>query len=155
MTPAVSPDLRERPGLSERTMALFGEAGVLRTTLLQAGFRACSPAALLINAGPHPDLGTFADRCQAFAAALPAGNDGLIVTIVPPYRKDLEEWRHDAAAAGLLRFTKQAALAWGPRHIRVNMIEAAPDAPDADIAAAILALFDLPCVTGQSWHLGS
>ena len=138
-----------------RTVAFFGEAAHLRAALLDAGFREATPAALLVNAGSHPDLDMVVARCRMFAQTIPAGEEALIVTIVTPARRTLDEWQADAHATGLLSFTRQAALAWGPRHIRVNMIEAAPDAPDADVAAAILALIDLPSVTGQSWHLGA
>ena len=138
-----------------RTMALFGEADGLRAALQQGGFREASPAALLVNADPRPDLAAVASRCERFVHALAGNDEGLIVTIVPPPGKSLDDWQADASAAGLLSFTRQAALTWGPRHIRVNMIEAAADAPDADIAAAVLALVDLPCVTGQSWRLGA
>jgi NAD(P)-dependent dehydrogenase (short-subunit alcohol dehydrogenase family) len=89
----------------------------------------------------------------------------------------LRDFARHAAAATLWAFTRQAALEWAPRRIRVNAVglgvapfgpfeaddqagrgaatcPAAPSGP-AGIAATILAMAEMPSMTGQIIRLGA
>jgi len=134
---------------------LFGGNPAIETALYEAGFRPGAPAGLLVSAEAEPDLAAIAARCLAFADALPSGQEGLIVTILPRPPGGMEAWQAGATAAGLQQLTRDAALAWGPRHIRVNMIEFLHDTPPADVAATLLLLTRLPSMTGQTIRLGA
>ncbi len=144
------------PGIAiPRTAMLFGNNPAIEAALAQAGFRQGAPAELLVNAEAAPDLAAVAARCLAFAEALPAGQEGLIVTVVTRPTGGLADWQAGATAAGLQQFTRTAALAWGPRRIRVNMIEILHKVPEADVASALLLMTRLPSMTGQTISLGS
>lgn len=138
-----------------RTAMLFGCHAAIEAALSQAGFRAGAPAGLLVNAEAAPDLAAIAARCRAFAEALPSGQEGLIVTIVTKPPGGMTAWPAGATAAGLEYFTRTAALDWGPRRIRVNMIEVRDDVPQDDVAAAVLLMTRLPSMTGQTISLGA
>ena len=140
-----------------------------------SGALAASPyeVRLLVNADPVPDSAAIIARCQKFAEQGP----GLIVTLLPSAPPGLSDFALHAAVATLWAFTRQAALEWAPRKIRVNAIGlgAAPfgpsEAPDqagrgaaempalpatlADIARTIRAIADLPSMTGQLIRLGA
>jgi NAD(P)-dependent dehydrogenase (short-subunit alcohol dehydrogenase family) len=138
-----------------RTAMLVGGSAALEGALTGAGFRRVAPASLLVNAEAMPDLAAVAARCLAFAEALPDGQEGLIVTILANTGGGLANWQAGATAAGLRSFTRDAALAWGPRRIRVNMIEILADVPDDDVAATLLLMTRLPSMTGQTITLGT
>jgi NAD(P)-dependent dehydrogenase (short-subunit alcohol dehydrogenase family) len=129
---------------------------------------------VLINADATPDGAAIIARSTAFAEGRPAS---LIVTLIRAAAPGLEEFSQHEAAAILWAFTRQAALAWAPRRIRVNAvgIGAAPFGPFeaddqagraaapcraeaaglADIAATLCAIADLPSMTGQIIRLGA
>jgi NAD(P)-dependent dehydrogenase (short-subunit alcohol dehydrogenase family) len=138
-----------------RTAMLFGNNPAIEAALSQAGFSQGAPAGLLVNAEPAPDLAAVAARCLAFADALPEGQEGLIITVLPLHQAGLAEWQTGAASAGLHQFTRDAALAWGPRRIRVNMIEYVHGVPPDDVAATVLLMTRLPSMTGQTIRLGA
>jgi NAD(P)-dependent dehydrogenase (short-subunit alcohol dehydrogenase family) len=140
---------------------------------------ALSPVSLrlLVNADPAPDGATIIARCEAFAAAhMDTGPESLIVTLLPTVETGLLHFTLHQAVATLWAFTRQAALEWAPRRIRVNAIGlgATPFGPDeasdqagrnatavlaapatlADIAATIRAMADFASMTGQIIRLG-
>jgi NAD(P)-dependent dehydrogenase (short-subunit alcohol dehydrogenase family) len=130
---------------------------------------------VLINADPLPDSAAIMARSTAFAADNP---NGLIVTLIPAARPGLQDFALHQAAATLWAFTRQAALEWAPRAIRVNAVglgiapfgpfeaedqagRAAADMPGAapadfaDIARTIRAIAAFPSMTGQIIRLGA
>ncbi len=136
------------------------------------------PMPLLLNADPAPDDAAIIPRCEKFAASLPGGTDGVIITLLPHAPPGLADFARHRAAAVLWAFTRQAALAWAPRRIRVNAIGLgcapfgpfepddqagraatdpmpAPPASLADIAATVRAIMNLPSMTGQIVRLGA
>jgi NAD(P)-dependent dehydrogenase (short-subunit alcohol dehydrogenase family) len=134
---------------------LFGGSAAIETALSGAGFRRGAPASLLVNAEAVPDIDAVVARCMAFAKALPDRQEGLIVNILTKRCGGLADWQAGATAAGLQNFTRDAALAWGPHRIRVNMIELLGDVPDDDLAATVLLMTRLPSMTGQTISLGT
>jgi NAD(P)-dependent dehydrogenase (short-subunit alcohol dehydrogenase family) len=138
-----------------RRVMLFGSNQVIETALSKAGFSQGAPAGLLVNAEATPDLAAIAARCHAFVEALPAAQEGLIVTILVNHRAGLADWQAGATAAGLRHFTRDAALGWAPRGVRVNMIEILRGVPEADVAATVLLMTRLPSMTGQTISLGA
>jgi NAD(P)-dependent dehydrogenase (short-subunit alcohol dehydrogenase family) len=141
-------------GILARTAMLVGDSAAIAAALHGAGFRRGTPASLLVNAETAPDLDAVVARCLAFAQALPDGQEGLIVTILTNRSRGLANWQEGATAAGLHNFTRDAALAWGPHRIRVNMIEILSDVPEDDLAATVLLMTRLPSMTGQTIRLG-
>jgi NAD(P)-dependent dehydrogenase (short-subunit alcohol dehydrogenase family) len=132
---------------------------------------------LLVNADPTPDSATIIKRCEAFAATHPeTGPESLIVLLLPAVEPGLSRFSLHEAVATLWAFTRQAALEWAPRRIRVNAIGlgAAPFGPDesfdqagrnaaavlaapatlGDIAATIRAMAEFASMTGQIIRLG-
>ena len=115
-------------------------------------------------------------RCTAFADAVPAGTEALIVVILRAAPPGLRCFDGHATNAALWAFTQQAALAWAPRRIRVNAIglgaspagpfEAQEQAGRAaaaipavaaaadDIVRTIRAMAAWPSMTGQIIRLG-
>jgi NAD(P)-dependent dehydrogenase (short-subunit alcohol dehydrogenase family) len=138
-----------------RTATLFGATTNLQSALAAAGYTIGAPACLMVNAETTPDLGAIAARCFAFADTLPAGEEGLIVTIMHPLPRGLAHWEASATTAGLLSFTRDAALAWAPRHIRVNMIQVHANVPEDDVADCLLVIVRLASMTGQMIALGT
>jgi NAD(P)-dependent dehydrogenase (short-subunit alcohol dehydrogenase family) len=134
---------------------LIGLSTPLQTALAEAGYTTGAPACLLVNADATPDLSAIAARCFAFADALPADLEGLIVTIMHPSARGLDHWQASATAAGLSSFTRNAALGFAPRGIRMNMIEVHPDVPEHDVAASLLVILRLASMTGQTITLGA
>ncbi len=122
-----------------------------------AGLLADSPALsvrTLINADTT-DADDVMLRCRQFAAeAVPGG--ALVITIlhVPP--PGLDHFDRHAANAVLWAFTRQSALAWAPRGIRVNAVglEAGP-ASIADVVRTIRAVAGFASMTGQIIRLGT
>ncbi len=133
-------------------------------------------AAILLNADPAAaPAGTLA-RARDFAATLPAGQEGLVVTLLHAYPPGLDAFAGHATNATLWAFTQQAARAWAPRRIRVNAIglgasvfgpfepleqagRAACAVPAAaatldDIVRAVRFLAECPSITGQVIRLG-
>ncbi len=130
---------------------------------------------LLVNADPRPDSATIIARCEMFADEAPPGG-ALIVTMLPSPPPGLEDFALHQAVATLWAFTRQAALEWAPRGIRVNAIglgvapfgidEAddqagrgaamvlAKPATLADIAGTIRAMAGFASMTGQIIRLG-
>ncbi len=114
--------------------------------------------------------------CEAFVASVPAGVEALVLTILHSAPPGLAHMAHHAANAALWAFTRQAALEWAPRGIRVNAIGLGTDlagpfepseqagraigaAPAAgatldDIAQTIRAIASWPSMTGQIIRLG-
>jgi NAD(P)-dependent dehydrogenase (short-subunit alcohol dehydrogenase family) len=146
----------------------------LAAALTRSGFR----AHVLVNADPSPDSAAIIARCEAFAAAQTAAGPGaLIVTLLPTAPPGLAQFKLHQAVATLWAFTRQAALEWAPRRIRVNAIGLGaspfgPDEPDdqaernaaavlaapatvADIAATLHAIADFASMTGQIIRLGA
>jgi NAD(P)-dependent dehydrogenase (short-subunit alcohol dehydrogenase family) len=136
------------------------------------------PLALLVNADPAPDCATIVARCHIFADRLDGDAGGLIVTLLPDAPPGLAHFAAHREAAALWAFTRQAALEWAPRHIRVNAIGlgTAPFGPfepedqagraatanipakpasTADIARTITAMAHFPSMTGQIIRLGA
>lgn len=127
---------------------------------------------LLVNADAVPKMSVVMARCEAFAAE----PDGLIVILLPWAAPGLEAFATHAAVASLWAFTRQAALAWATRGIRVNAIGlgSAPFGPDEaedqagrgatevmappagieDIVRTVRAMAELPSMTGQNIRLG-
>ncbi len=141
--------------LIPRALTLFGGTDLLRLTLAGAGFAHGAPAGLLVNAEASPDLAGVTARCLAFAEALPPACEGLVVTLLPRRAIGLDGWQRGAVSAALRSFTRDAALAWGPRRIRANLIEAAEGTPEGDVADTILAMLRLASMTGQIICLGT
>ena len=131
----------------------------------------------LVNADLPPDATTIAARCTAFAGALPAATEGLIITLLHAAPPGLGAFQAHAANAALWAFTRLAALEWAPRRIRVNAIglganpagpfdaieqsgraasptQAAP-AGVHDIVRTIRAIAAWPSMTGQIIRLGA
>jgi NAD(P)-dependent dehydrogenase (short-subunit alcohol dehydrogenase family) len=130
---------------------------------------------VLVNADPAPDGAAIIARCEAFAAQAPAG--ALIITLLPSVPPGLQQFGLHQAVATLWAFTRQAALDWAPRGIRVNAIGlgAAPFGPDEadeqagraasivlaapatldDIAATVRAMVEFASMTGQIIRLGA
>ena len=132
---------------------------------------------LLVNADPAPDSAVIISRCESFAAEhTQTGPASLIVTLLPASEPGLAHFTRHQAVATLWAFTRQAALEWAPRGIRVNAIGlgATPFGPDeaddqagrnaaavlaapatlADIAATIRAMAAFASMTGQIIRLG-
>ena len=140
-----------------------------------------------LAAGPPPALPVLVntDAAQAeilahtrdFAAAIPAGQEGLVITLLHAHPPGLNHFDDHAANATLWAFTQQAARAWAPRRIRINAIglgvspsdpfepveqagraavpmQAAP-ATLEDIARTICFIAACPSLTGQIIRLGA
>jgi NAD(P)-dependent dehydrogenase (short-subunit alcohol dehydrogenase family) len=161
------------------SVILNGEASgifaALADDLIAAGFvlAGTPPAAMLINLGAdaHAAMAT----ATAFAEAVPAGQEALIVNLLRAAAPN--DWPAASAAATLWAFTRHMALAWAPRRIRVNALglgsspvlpgQAAEEAGRAagaapaqaatpgDVAATILAFWRLPSMTGQLIRLAA
>jgi hypothetical protein len=132
------------------------------------------PQALLVNADPNPDSALIISRCERFADEI---GTGLIITLLPAAPPGLQHFRVHQAVATLWAFTRQAALEWAPRGIRVNAIGlgAAPFGPNEaddqsgrnaanvlaapatldDIAATVHAIAAFASMTGQIIRLGA
>jgi NAD(P)-dependent dehydrogenase (short-subunit alcohol dehydrogenase family) len=140
---------------------------------LLAGMRFETP--MLINADQAPDAAAIIARSTQFASGMP---EALIITLIPSAPPGLAHFPLHQAAATLWAFTRQAALEWAPRKIRVNAIglgaapfgpfeaedqagRAAADIPGtatadpADIARTIRAIAGFPSMTGQIIRLGA
>lgn len=129
---------------------------------------------VLINADAVPNGAAIIARSMAFAEGTPAS---LIVTLINAAPPGLRDFAQHEAAATLWAFTRQAALEWAPKGIRVNAVGlgAAPFGPfeaddqsgraaaacpaaaatHADIAGAIRAIAEMPSMTGQIIRLGA
>ena len=134
------------------------------------------PLRVLVNADPVPDSAAIIERCEKFAAAADE-TGGLIITLLPQAAPGLQHFGLHQAVATLWAFTRQAALEWAPRGIRVNAIGlgVAPFGPDeadeqagrnaacvlatsaglADIAATVRAMVAFASMTGQIIRLGA
>ena len=141
------------------------QAGITMTDAL--------PASLLINLTTAPAQAI--DAATTFAAAVPPGEEVLVINLLPTHAPD--DWQGASAAATIWAFTRYAARAWAPRQIRVNALSfgACPNLPDqprestgqaasgtpaiaatqADVAATVLAFWRLRSMTGQMIKLGS
>ncbi len=130
---------------------------------------------LLVNTDSDPELSDVAARCRSFADASPG--EALLITILYAAAPGLAMFSRHAANAALWAFTRQAALEWAPRRIRVNAIGlgASPADPDGaqeqsgraaadmpaepasaeDIARTIRAMAAWPSMTGQLVRLGA
>ncbi len=122
----------------------------LAAAIEAAGFAVVDgpPALLLVS-----DAGHAIANAEKFADAVPADQEALVVNILRAHAPD--DWPGAQAAALLWAFTRHAALAWAPRRIRVNAIGLdTTSAARADLAPAILAMWDFPSMTGQLIRLG-
>jgi len=126
--------------------------------LADAGFDvvAGAPADVLITT--QADANAAIASAEMFAASLPHGGEALVVHVLRAGKSN--DWASTREAALLSAHVRHAALAWAPRRVRVNAIgigggqpPAAPATP-ADIAAAVLAIWELPSMTGQVIRLG-
>ena len=122
------------------------------------------------------DAATALVRSRDFAEALPAGQEGLVITLLHACPPGLDRFDGHAANATLWAFTQQAARAWAPRRIRVNAIGlgvsvAGPFEPQEqagraaacvpatpatleDIARTVRFIAACPSMTGQIIRLG-
>ncbi len=80
------------------------------------------PHPTLINTDPHPDSAAIIARCQHFTAGLPPATEALVITFLYAAPPGLAHLHAHTANAALWAFTRQAALEWAPRRIRVNAI---------------------------------
>ncbi len=80
------------------------------------------PNPTLINTDHPADAAAIIARCQQFAAGLPSNTEALVVTILYAAPPGLAHLQAHTTNAALWAFTRQAALAWAPRRIRVNAI---------------------------------
>jgi NAD(P)-dependent dehydrogenase (short-subunit alcohol dehydrogenase family) len=132
------------------------------------------PISTLVNADPAPASDDVIERCRRFAEA---NAGGLIVTLLPAAPAGLEHFAQHKAAAILWAFTRQAALAWAPRKIRINAISlgGAPSGADEasdqagraaaqvravpatqdDLISTLRLIAELPSMTGQLIRLGA
>ncbi len=147
-------------------------------TALSDALTAALPAeaAILVNADHTAAPAEMLARARDFAATLPAGQEGLVITLLHAYPPGLDAFEGHAANAMLWAFTQQAARAWAPRRIRVNAIglgasvfgpfepleqagraacpvPAAPATLD-DIVRALRFIAACPSITGQVIRLG-
>jgi len=144
------------------------------TRAVATALQAVPDALVLLNAeaGTAPEV--VVARAQEFASSVPADKEALIVTLLRQPPAGLDHFEGHAAAASLWAFTRQAALEWAPRRIRVNAITlgalpadaaaqagqpafAMPASPatEADIARVILAVVRMKSMTGQFIRLGT
>lgn len=159
-------------------LIIAGEPDVLAASLVGRLHPAMPRIAhMLVNAGTTDDIDQVQARSMAFAACVPVADEALIVTILVAPPPGLDDARARAASVGLWDFTRQAALAWAPRRIRVNALGlgASPTLPfgpmeDAgraagavagqaatleDIVRTLLAMAAWPSMTGQIIRLGA
>ncbi len=135
-----------------------------------------APLHCLVNADAAPDAACVVARCQDFAAARPRDQPSLIVTLLHAAPEGLAHLAAHAAQAALWAFTRQAALDWASRGIRVNAIglgtspagpfepteqagRSACAMPEAaatldDIVRTLRAIAAWPSMTGQIVRLG-
>ncbi len=147
-------------------------------TALTDGLAAALPpeAAILLDADAAAAPAEMLARARDFAATLPAGQEGLVITLLHACPPGLDALEGHAANAMLWAFTRQAARTWAPRRIRVNAIglgtsvfgpfeppeqagRAAGDLPAAaatlaDIARTVRFIAACPSITGQIIRLG-
>ena len=131
---------------------------------------------VLVNADPGAAAAEVLARARDFANTLPAGQEGLVITLLHACPPGLDAFDGHAANATLWAFTQQAARAWAPRRIRVNAIglstsvsgpfepveqagRAAAPVPAVaatldDVVRAVRFLVACPSITGQVVRLG-
>jgi hypothetical protein len=119
------------------------------------------PADVLITTPNGADAAIAS--AESFAASLPEGREALVVHVLRA--SETNDWESTRAAAVLWAHVRHAALAWAPRRLRINAIgiginpaqlSQAPAAPATlvDIAGTIMAMWQLPSMTGQIIRLG-
>ena len=108
--------------MSPPTLLLAGAPAPLAETLAQALAAPPLPLPTLINTDHHPDAAAIIARCQLFAAGLPPGTEALVLTILYAVPPGLAHLHAHTANGALWAFTRQAALEWAPRRLRVNAI---------------------------------
>jgi hypothetical protein len=138
--------------------------------LAAAGYAAADgpEATALLHLDTVADADTVVAECGRFAAQVTA--PAAIITLV----QGGADWPAARRFACLSAFTRQAARDWAPRGIRVNTVgigipgpagwnaadplsgtvPAEPATP-ADLARVVMAILNLPSMTGQLIRLGS
>jgi hypothetical protein len=122
---------------------------------------AAPPADVLVTTQTDADAAIAS--AETFAALLPDGQEALVVHLL--HGGKTNDWETMRAATVLLAHVRHAALVWAPRRLRINAVDIginraqvsqAPALPatQADIAATILAMWQLPSMTGQVVRLG-
>jgi NAD(P)-dependent dehydrogenase (short-subunit alcohol dehydrogenase family) len=141
--------------------------------LLQDSRVAAEPAGMLVNLAEDPQA--VMDAAHAFAAQTSGcESERLIVNVSAVPRPD--EWDRTKAAAIIGAFTRHAALAWAPAHIRINSLCIGATRPHGlaahhrsattrvtsptgashyDVVQTILAMWRWRSMTGQMIRLGA
>lgn len=120
-----------------------------------------APADVLVTTQTDADAAIAS--AETFAASLQHGQEALVVHVLLGGARN--DWETMRAATVLWAHVRHAALAWAPRHLRINAIGVginpaqlnqapAVRATQADIAATVLAMWQLPSMTGQIIRLG-
>jgi NAD(P)-dependent dehydrogenase (short-subunit alcohol dehydrogenase family) len=161
---------QETPLLSKHCVI---EAHATLRRAVAAALQAVPGAIVLLNAEAAPAAEVVVARAVKFASCVPEDKEALIVTLLRQPPAGLDHLAGHEAAASLWAFTRQAALEWAPRRIRVNAIALgglpadtgpqdsqaafampAPPATEADIARVMLGMVRMASMTGQLIRLG-
>ena len=133
--------------------------GSNRLTDVITGLLSKTPPACisLVNADSPLHVPTIIARCRAFAGRRVAGEDSLIVTILPAIPLGLESGEQLQAVAALWAFTRAAALDWAESGIRVNAIglgasPAGPFEPQEQSGRAAFAASAVPATAEDVVH---
>jgi NAD(P)-dependent dehydrogenase (short-subunit alcohol dehydrogenase family) len=130
---------------------IAGCHGPLHATLTAALAGQAIPMPTLVNADLQLDAARVIARSTEFALGVRAG---LVITLLRPAPPGLAAWHVHEANAALWAFTRQAALEWAARGIRVNAIGLGEGAEDDDVARTVLAIRAWASMTGQIVRLG-
>jgi hypothetical protein len=125
------------------------------------GIAAAPPSDVLITAQTDADAAIAS--AETFAASLAPGQEALVVHVLHAGKSN--DWEATRTATVLWAYVRHAALIWAPRRLRINAVgigihtaqlSPAPANPatQADIASTVLAMWQLPSMTGQIIRLG-
>ncbi len=113
---------------------------------------------MLINADAEPDAAAIMRRSRQFADDAGSG-DSVVLTVLRAAPPGLDQFDRHTASAVLWAFTRQAALAWAPRRIRVNALYLEWGFDEVagmdDVVRSIRAVAGFACMTGQRIRLGT